>query len=57
MSYTDRIDPEILHALDTYPAERYIAVGDDPPLARQMTEAINREMRASCRRRTWRFLN
>ena len=47
MSFIDLIDPEVLHALDTYPAERYIAVGDDPPLARQMTEAINREMRAN----------
>lgn len=47
MPYADRIDPEIVHALDTYPAERYIAVGDDPPLARQMTEAINREARAN----------
>ncbi len=47
MSFTDHIDPEVLHALDTYPAERYIAVGDDPPKARAMTEAINREMRAN----------
>ncbi|MCY3917077.1 MAG: alpha/beta hydrolase [Chloroflexi bacterium] len=47
MSFTDLIDPEVLHALDTYPAERYIAVGEDPPLARQMTEEINREMRAN----------
>ena len=47
MSFIDLIDPEVLHALDTYPAERYIAVGEDPPLARQMTEAINREARAN----------
>ncbi|MDE2775654.1 MAG: alpha/beta hydrolase [Chloroflexota bacterium] len=47
MFFSDQIDPEVLHALDTYPAERYIAVGEDPPLARQMTEAINREMRAN----------
>ena len=47
MSFIDRIDPEILHALDTYPAERYIAIGDDPPKAREMTESINREMRAN----------
>ena len=47
MSFSDLIDPEVLHALDTYPAERYIAVGEDPPLARQMTEEINREMRAN----------
>ena len=31
MSFVDRIDPEVVHALDTYPAERYIAIGDDPP--------------------------
>jgi len=47
MSFIDKIDPEVLHALDTYPAERYIAIGEDPPKARQMTEAINREMRAN----------
>ena len=47
MSFTDQIDPEVLHALDTYPAERYIAIGDDPPKARALTEAINREMRAN----------
>lgn len=47
MSFSDRIDPEIVHALATYPAERYIAIGEDPPKAREMTEAINREMRAN----------
>ena len=47
MSYSEQIDPEILFALDTYPAERYIAIGEDPPLAREMTEEINREMRAN----------
>ncbi|MCY3831374.1 MAG: alpha/beta hydrolase [Chloroflexi bacterium] len=47
MSFSDRIDPEIVHALATYPAERYIAIGEDPPKARAMTEAINREMRAN----------
>ena len=47
MSFVDRIDPEVVHALDTYPAERYIAIGEDPPKAREMTEAINREMRAN----------
>lgn len=47
MSFIDQIDPEVLHALDTYPAERYIAIGEDPPKAREMTEAINREMRAN----------
>jgi len=47
MSFIDRIDPTIAHALATYPAERYIAIGDDPPKAREMTEAINREMRAN----------
>ncbi|MDE2853304.1 MAG: alpha/beta hydrolase [Chloroflexota bacterium] len=47
MAFIDRIDPEIVGALATYPAERYIAIGEDPPLAREMTEAINREMRAN----------
>ena len=47
MSFIDQIDPEVLHALGTYPAERYIAIGEDPPKARAMTEAINREMRAN----------
>ena len=47
MSFIDQIDPEVLFALDTYPAERYIAIGEDPPRAREMTEAINREMRAN----------
>ncbi len=47
MAFIDRIDPEIVGALGTYPAERYIAIGENPPLAREMTEAINREMRAN----------
>ena len=34
MSFVDKIDPEIVHALATYPAERYIAIGEDPPKAR-----------------------
>ena len=47
MAFIDQIDPEVLHTLDMYPAERYIAIGEDPPLARAMTEAVNREMRAN----------
>ena len=47
MSFIDNLDPEVAHALGTYPAERYIAIGEDPPKAREMTEAINRAMRAS----------
>ena len=38
MSFIDRLNPEVAHALGTYPAERYIAIGDDPPKAREMTE-------------------
>ena len=45
MSFIDRIDPEVVHAIETYPAERYIAVGNDPPKAREMTEALNSVMR------------
>ncbi len=47
MSFIDRIDPEVAHAIYEHPPERYIAIGDDPPLAREMTLASNLEMRAS----------
>ena len=47
MSYIDRIDPEVAHAIHFNPAERYIAIGEDPPKAREMTIAINLEMRAN----------
>ena len=47
MSFYDKLDPEIAHAIHFMTAERYIAVGDDPPKARAMTIAQNLEMRAS----------
>lgn len=47
MSFYDKLDPEIAHAIHFMPAERYVAVGDDPPKARAMTIAQNLEMRAS----------
>ena len=47
MSYIDRIDPEVAHAIHFNPAERYIAIGEDPPKAREMTIADNLEMRAN----------
>ena len=47
MSFIDRIDPEVVHAINEVPAERYIAIGEDPPLAREMTRTMNLEMRAS----------
>ena len=47
MSYIDRIDPEVAHAIHFNPPERYIAIGEDPPKAREMTVADNLEMRAN----------
>ena len=47
MSFLDQVDPEIVGALDAYQADRYRAIGDDPPKGREMTDAVNREMRAS----------
>ncbi len=47
MSFYDKLDPEIAHAIDHNPAERYIAIGDDPPKGREMTIANNREARAN----------
>lgn len=46
MSFIDRIDPEVAHAIHEHPPERYVAIGEDPPLAREMTLASNLEMRA-----------
>jgi acetyl esterase/lipase len=42
MSFIDQIDPEIVHAVDLMPAERFIAIWEDPPKARQMTEDFKR---------------
>ena len=47
MSFIDRVDPEIVHALEFNPAERFIAIGDDPPLAREMTNAQKQAMFAA----------
>ena len=45
MSFIDRIDPELVHALDLMPAERFAAIGEDPPRARQLTEEYQRILR------------
>ena len=45
MSFIDRIDPEVLRALDLMPAERFAAIGEDPPKARQLTEEYQRILR------------
>ena len=47
MSFFDQVDPEIVGALTTQQAERYRTIGDDPPKAREMTDAVNRESRAN----------
>ena len=47
MSFIDRIDPELVHAVDLMPAERYIAFWQDPPKARQMTEDFKRAQMAA----------
>lgn len=47
MSILDRIDPEIAHALDINPAERFIAISEDPPKAREMTNAQKQAMFAA----------
>ena len=47
MSFLDQVDPEIVDALDAYQADRYRAIGDDPPKGREMTDAVNREARAN----------
>ena len=39
MSFINRVDPEIVHALEFNTPERFIAIGDDPPRAREMTNA------------------
>ena len=40
MSFHNQIDPEIVYALDFFPAELMTAIGDDPPLAREMFQPI-----------------
>ena len=39
MSFIKRVDPEIVHALEFNTPERFIAIGDDPPRAREITNA------------------
>ena len=45
MSFIDRIDPELVRAFDLMPAERFAAIEEDPPRARQLTEAYQRILR------------
>ena len=40
MSFIDRVDPELLPALDLFPAELMTAIGDDPPAARALLEPL-----------------
>ncbi len=40
MSFIDRVDLELLPALDLFPAELMTAIGDDPPAARAMLEPL-----------------
>ncbi len=40
MSFIDRVDPELVPALDLFPAEMLAAIGDDPPAARAMLEGL-----------------
>ena len=44
MSFVDRVDPELLPALDLFPAELVSAIGDDPPAARAMLEGLMQAM-------------
>ena len=40
MSFIDQVDPELVDALDFFPAELMTAIGDDPPKARVMFQPI-----------------
>ena len=40
MPFRDQVDPQLLHALDFFPAELMTAIGDNPPLARKMFQPI-----------------
>ncbi len=40
MSFVDKVDPELLDALDFFPAELMTAIGEDPPKAREMFQPI-----------------
>ena len=45
MAFLDRIDPQLVHAVDLMPAERYVAIWEDPPKARQLTEEYQSKLR------------
>ncbi len=40
MPFVDQVDPELVDALDFFPAELLTAIGDDPPKAREMFQPI-----------------
>ena len=40
MPFIDLVDPELVDALDFFPAELMTAIGDDPPKARRMFQPI-----------------
>ncbi len=44
MSFVERVDPELVPALDLFPAELVSAIGDDPPAARAMLEGLMQAM-------------
>ncbi len=44
MSFIDRLDPDLVPALDLFPAEIITAIGDDPPAARAMLEPLMQAM-------------
>ncbi len=46
MSFVDQVDPELKPGLEMFPAELITAIGDDPPLARQMFGAIMEQLAA-----------
>ena len=47
MSFLDQVDPELVHAVDVMPAERFTAIGEDVPKARQMTEDYQSKLRGA----------
>lgn len=40
MPFIDQVDPELVEALDFFPAELMTAIGDDPPKAREMFQPL-----------------
>ncbi len=47
MSFLDQVDPELVHAVHLMPAERFAAIGEDVPKARQMTEEYQSRLRGA----------